>query len=315
MYNIRYATCNDFELAIKTTLLSFLNYDFIETLAGACKFKNKSIVIDYKNDKILIPLIERRAVKLYPVAFGLPFGLYGGILSENKIQPELYKEILKIAVDFIKCGIVVQNPFDQNFNLSGLDVITNSYTHFFRLKDITYDFLFKNIFESKLRNQIRKAEKSDLNIKSGNNESFVDEFYYLYLLSNRRWGRSKPKYSIGFFKSFINKPYFEIQISYFQNKPVSGIVLIKLNSQYFYWFGAMDKNYGKFCPNHLILTKAIREAIDSGFEIFNFGASGKLTSVKQFKDSFHAEEKPYNIYFIGNPIVKAGLSLMIRKGN
>jgi hypothetical protein len=61
-----------------------------------------------------------------------------------------------------------------------------------------------------------------------------------------------------------------------------------------------------------LLSKAIKEAIESHARLFNFGASGKFIDVKKFKESFGAKEISYDIYFVGNPLTRYALAKLIR---
>jgi lipid II:glycine glycyltransferase (peptidoglycan interpeptide bridge formation enzyme) len=214
---------------------------------------------------------------------------------------------------FLGCDIVLQNPFDPTLPRINLPSLCQAYTHVVEFGNATYEDVFKNFFDSKLRNQIRKGEKSNLTIRKGNDEDIINAFYELYVLTNLRWGKRHPKYSIDFFKPFAGKSYFEIKLSMYEEKVVSAIVLLKLSGQYFYWFGALNKDYGQYCPNHFLLSGTIRDAIGARVELFNFGASGKLIDVKKFKESFGAKKISYDIYFTGNPITRYALAKLMRR--
>jgi hypothetical protein len=74
-----YSCSNDFYDSQIPESRAFLNWDFIETLSKATGYKNVSVTIEASGRKYIIPLLERKALGLYPVAFSLPLGLYGGI--------------------------------------------------------------------------------------------------------------------------------------------------------------------------------------------------------------------------------------------
>ena len=308
--SINYSCENDFSDLQTPVSLAFLNWDFIETLSQATGYKNISVTIDARGKKYILPLLERRSMGLHPIAFSLPLGLYGGI---DVHEVELYIELMKRTKKFLGISIVLQNPFDSILPQINLPSIVRTSTHVVEFGNTTYEDIFKNYFDSKLRNQIRKGEKSHLAITEGNDEETVKSFYELYVLTNRRWGKSHPKYSLDFFQTFAGKPYFEIKLSMLEGQVISAIVLLKLSGQYFYWFGALNKDYGKYCPNHLLLSAAIREAIEAGAGFFNFGASGKLIDVKKFKESFGAKEIPYDIYFMGDPLTRYALAKLIQR--
>jgi lipid II:glycine glycyltransferase (peptidoglycan interpeptide bridge formation enzyme) len=308
--NINYSCESDFSDLPAPGTMAFLNWDFIQTLSKATGYKNISVTIDACGRKYILPLLERRSMGLHPIAFSLPLGLYGGI---DVPDVELYIELMKHMKKFLGISIVIQNPFDSILPQTNLPSIARTFTHVIEFGNATYEDISKTFFDSKLRNQIRKGEKSNLTVTEGNDEETVKAFYELYVMTNRRWGKSHPKYSLDFFKAFKGKPYFEIKLSALEGQVISAIILLKLSGQYFYWFGALNKAYGKYCPNHLLLSRAMREANDAGASFFNFGASGKLIDVKKFKESFGAKEIPYDIYFMGNPLTKYALAKLIQK--
>ena len=268
--SIHYSCGDDFCDSQTPISHAFSNWNFIETLSKATGYKNISVTIEAGGKKYILPLLERRALGIYPIAFSLPFGLYGGI---DVSETELYVELMKHIKKFLRCDIVLQNPFDPVLQRINLPSVYRAYTHVVEFGNATYEDVFKTIFDAKLRNQIRRGGKSNLTIREGNDEDIINAFYKLYVLTNLRWGKRHPKYSINFFKAFAGKPYFKINLSIFEGQAISAIILLKLSSQYAYWFGALNKDYGKYCPNHLLLSKAIKEAIESRARLFNFGSS------------------------------------------
>jgi hypothetical protein len=308
--NVHYSYRNDFYDSQIPGSQAFFNWDFIETLSKATGYKNISVTIEASGRKHVIPLLEKKTLGIYPIAFSLPFGLYGGI---DVSEAELYIELMKHIKKFLGCAIVLQNPFDTVLPRTNLPSLCRAYTHVVEFSNATYEDVFRTFFDSKLRNQIRKGEKSNLTITEGNDKKIINAFYELYVLTNLRWGKEQPKYSIDFFTAFAEKSYFEIKLSMFEGKAISAIVLLKLSGQYLYWFGALNKDYGEYCPNHLLLSRTIREAIEARAEFFNFGASGKLVDVKKFKESFGAKEIPYDIYFMGNTITRYALVKLMQR--
>ena len=307
--NIHYSCSDDFCDMQVPEYGEFSNWDFIETLSKATGHKNISITIEIGGKKYILPLIKRRVLGIYPIAFSLPLGLYGGI---GMSEAELYMELMKHINKFLGYSIVMQNPFDPVLPRINLPSLCQAYTHILEFGNATYEDVFKTIFDSKIRRKIRKGEKSNLTIREGNDEDIIKTFYELYVLTNLRWGKRHPKYSIDFFKSFMGKSYFEIKLSMFEGKAISAIILLKLSGKSLYWFGALNKEYGQYCPNHLLFSKSIREAVETGAGFFNFGASGKLSDVKKFKESFGAKEIPYDIYFIGNPLTRYALAKLMQ---
>jgi lipid II:glycine glycyltransferase (peptidoglycan interpeptide bridge formation enzyme) len=212
--------------------------------------------------------------------------------------------------------IVIQNPFlEKELFKANMTIIHRAYAHIIHTDKHSYDELFRSVYEYKIRKNLKRAKDSGLKIISGNDEKIMSDYYSLYILSSKRWGQSRPKYSLDFFHKFLNAPYFQVKIVLYENVPVAGLVILKFESQIFCWFGAMNKEYSNIRSNDFLYDNVIHEAIDAKIPIVNFGSSGKLEGVRKFKESLGAEEIKYNIYFVGNPLVAKGLSwLMNRNG-
>jgi len=311
--NIHYSCSSDFCDSHNMEAQAFFNWDFIETLSKATGYKNTSVTIETDVGKYIIPLLERKALGIYPIAFSLPFGLYGGISS---CQTNLCRELITSARKYLRTDIVIQNPFlEEKLLKAHMAIIHRTYAHIIHTDKYSYDELFHSAYEYKIRKNLKRAKNSGLKIISGNDENIMSDYYRLYILSSKRWGQSRPKYSLDFFHKFLKAPYFEVKIVLYENVPVAGLVILKFESQTFCWFGAMNKEYSNLRSNDFLYDNVIHEAIDTKIPIVNFGSSGNLEGVRKFKESLGAEEIKYNIYFIGNPLVAKGLSwLMNRNG-
>ncbi len=307
--NIKYSCADDFYQLPGTKSSSFADWDFIQTLSRATGYRNISVTLETDYKKYILPLLERKFWSLYPLAFSLPLGLYGGFA----VTAEHYKALLPRIKTFLNRSIVLQNPFDPALNTAHLPSLLRTSTHVIELQNFSYEEVFKTFFDAKLRNQIRKAEKSNLAVQEGNDEKIINLFYELYVMTNRRWGKSNPRYGINFFNAFAGKPFFEIKLALHAGQAAAAIVLLKLSGHYLYWFGALNKDYSEYCPNHLLISRTIKEAAGNGTGLFNFGASEKLSAVRKFKESFGAKEVSYDIYFLGNPLTKYALTNYLRR--
>jgi hypothetical protein len=312
--SIHYSCSDDFCDSQTPESRAFINWDFIETLSKATGYNNVSITIKAGGNKYILPLLERKALGIYPIAFSLPFGLYGGIFSCQDINKNQFQELIICAKKYLRMDIVIQNPFlDEELLKANMAIIHKTYAHIIHTDKYSYDELFHSAYEYKIRKNLKRAKKSGLKIISGNDEKIVTDYYSLYILSSKRWGQSRPKYSLDFFQKFINAPYFQVKIVLYENVPVAGLVILKLEGQVFCWFGAMNKEYSNMRSNDFLYDNVIHEAIDDKMPIVNFGSSGDLKGVRKFKESLGAKEIKYNIYFFGNPIVAKGLSWLMNR--
>lgn len=313
-FKVYYANQDNYRSFQKENGDRVYDWDFVETLSQAAGFRNVSVFIEDNERRIFIPLLERKVFSLYPVAFSLPFGLYGGFVPGDPL-PETVKALAQINKT-IAMSFVAQNLYNNEYlKNTGMSTIGRNFTHVIELKNKTYNDIFQQTFTKKLRNQVRKANKSNISVKSSNTPDLMADFYELYYMSNQRWGHKKLKYEKSFFQAFSDKPYVVTKIAYYQDAPIAGIILLKGFDRCQYWFGALDKKFGHLCPNHLLISQAIEGSTEQHLNFFDFGASGgrgQLSDVINFKESFGAKKMPFSIFFHGNPFVGKALSMAMK---
>jgi lipid II:glycine glycyltransferase (peptidoglycan interpeptide bridge formation enzyme) len=312
--SIRFSIGDDFRGSPTPESRAFFNWDFIETLSQATGYKNISITIEADGRKYILPFLERKVLGIYPIALSLPFGLYGGISSGQTMDNNLFRELTAAAKKHLGMDIIMQNPFlEKELSKTSMATLHRTYAHIIYTEKHSYDELFHSVYEYKIRKNLKRAKDSGLNIVSGNDRNIICDYYNLYILSSRRWGQSRPKYSLNFFHKFAGAHYFQVKMALYEDIPIAGLVILKFKDQSFCWFGAMNKEYANMRPNDLLYDTIIHEAIDAKIPIVNFGSSGNLPGVRKFKESLGAEEIRYTIYFNGNPIMAKGLSWLMNR--
>ena len=172
--------------------------------------------------------------------------------------------------------------------------------------------MYADVFEYKMRKNIKRALQSQVQIKVGSTPELIHDFYYIYQISNVRWGKSSPRYPVEFFLRYAENQCVEVRVAYLNYRPAACLVLLKFTGYIFGWFGGMDKELGNARANDLLHAELIKDAIHGGVKIVNFGSSGKMAGVKKFKESFGAEEQSYGIYFVGNPIAGLAVKVILR---
>jgi hypothetical protein len=308
---VRRARAADFESLAQEGAPLLFDHAFVERLSAASGYRNVSLALERRGRRFVLPVLRRRAARIYPIDFSLPFGHHGSLFPEPEDSEE-YAALLVAAKRKLGTGLVLQNVCHGVLVRARIPVVASHVSHILVTRGTSYDRVFKETFDAKLRNQIRKAEKSSLDVMSGNGIELFRKFHELYLLSNERWGKETPKYSLRFFETFAGAPFVDVKLAVFEGRPIAGIVLLKFRDQIMYWFGSMDKAYATKCPNHLLISRALKDAIAEDRGMFNFGVSGTLESVRKFKESFGAEARAYRSHFVGNPLLGALLRRRMR---
>ena len=134
----------------------------------------------------------------------------------------------------------------------------------------SYDYIFKELFLSKCRNQIRKALKSDLVMKIGGNELLVD-FYQLFSETMYKYGT--PVFSCNLFELIIAELDSKILVVYKDAKPIACLLLMVDKELSIIPWSAFNVKYSKLCPNHLLYSEAIKYSLTRGCKLFDFGRS------------------------------------------
>ncbi len=155
------------------------------------------------------------------------------------------------------------------------------------------EILRKSFHKNHIQRSIKKAEKSDIHLRKGNNIQDIKEFYKLQLRTRRKHGVPPQPYS--FFTNLWNVLYPEKRMDLLlvehQQKTVAGMILFKFKNRVCYQYGASDENYLQFRPNHLLMWQAIKNACEGGFEYFDFGKSSiDNEGLIEFKRRWGTEE-------------------------
>ena len=278
------------------------------TLSRQTGYPLKTVAARLGAGNFFFTVFERKLFGKFQVGFSLPFGLYGCPL--NPVAPSYH---LMNQLRESPSPLVFQNPFlEESLNKSSLLKLVSCSTHLIKLMGRSFSDIESAHFNSDLRYSIRRAKRSGLELRSGNDLKIIEEFYELFALSSLRWGQRTPKYPRSFFQGLEGAAWVTFHLAYLEKVPVSGVVIARLGGQDLYWFGAMDKKHTRLCAGHLLIAKALEEATLRGASWFNFGASGKLHSVRKFKESFGARSFPYGIYYAGNHLIGQMLRLLYR---
>ena len=137
-------------------------------------------------------------------------------------------------------------------------------------------------FNAKLRNQIRKAEKSGLQFVIGHLD-LLDGFYEVFARNMRDLGT--PVYGKEFFYNVLEtfQDTTRILAVRHEGKVIgAGIVLWFRDTLEMPWASSI-RDYRELCPNNMLYWEAIRFAIERGFRKFDFGRSTPHEGTYNFK--------------------------------
>jgi FemAB-related protein (PEP-CTERM system-associated) len=150
------------------------------------------------------------------------------------------------------------------------------------------ELLFQS-FKSKLRSQIRKAQKNGLTVRLGNTQNSINEFYNVYAKNMRDLG--SPVHAKCWFESII-RDYGKnaiISVVFHQEKPIgAGIVLSNKQTASIPWASTL-REFNRLAPNMLLYWSLLEHCANNGIAHFDFGRSTYNEGTYRFKKQWGAE--------------------------
>ena len=146
-------------------------------------------------------------------------------------------------------------------------------------------------FNAKLRNQVRKAEKSGLKARFGGPE-LLDDFYEIFVRNMRDLGT--PVYGRRFFERVLTifPDTTRIIGVYLEGRVVAAGIASWYRDTLEVPWASSNKDFKNLCPNNLLYWEAIRFAIGKGFRTFDFGRSTPGEGTYKFKEQWGAQPHP-----------------------
>ncbi len=165
--------------------------------------------------------------------------------------------------------------------------------------------IWKALDYGKVRWAIRKAEKSNVKVRWGENFSDVDSFYQIFLQTRKRLGI--PPYSVELFKEIWKKMGEKNKASLllvmYHDRVIGGLLLFHFKDRVIEAYAASDEKYLDLCPNDLLLWKAIVWAATNRYRYFDFGASSPYQrGLRNFKSKWGGYEQEVPFYFFLNSL-------------
>jgi len=152
------------------------------------------------------------------------------------------------------------------------------------------DVLWKG-FKAKVRNQVRKAEKSGLRVEVGRVE-FLNNFYEVFAENMRDLGSPVHKIQLfqNLFEVFPNDT--RIFMVYKDSQLVGGAIFLTFKDTAEVPWASSKREFLRDCPNNLLYWEILRYACEQGIREFDFGRSTKDSGTYRFKKQWGAIEKP-----------------------
>ncbi|HYN09268.1 MAG TPA: FemAB family XrtA/PEP-CTERM system-associated protein [Vicinamibacterales bacterium] len=228
----------------------------------------------------VLPLVEIRSRLFGRTMTSLPFVNYGGVLADME---EDAQALLAHAGDLARsrgCRHVELRHFDRRFD--ALPFKQHKVTMRLPLAEGIWDRL-----DRKVRNQIRKAVKSDLTVERGGVELLAD-FYAVFARNMRDLGT--PVYTRRLFEEVLRAfpDRTRLVIVRLKGAPIAGGLTFRTGAMVEVPWASSINDYNALCPNHLLYWSVIEAAVAEGCRTLDFGRSTPNEGTYKFKAQWGA---------------------------
>lgn len=244
------------------------------------------------NDEVvgLLPVLEIVRPILTNQFCSLPFCDVGGTLAKSD-------DIARGLIDFASesLGISEKTPLDmRQSGAKSEELLTKENTiegqkvrMLLPLPDSSEALMAS--FKSKLRSQVRKAEKNGLTYEIGRSQSLLNEFYDVFAHNMRSLG--SPVHSKNLFEKLLKHYGDEIVISIVRTGDIAiggGIVLLGEKTASIPW-ASTRAEYNRLAPNMMLYWSLLKHVTDAGKQQFDFGRSSFGKGTFKFKSQWGAQ--------------------------
>ncbi len=235
----------------------------------------------------VLPLVAFRSRLFGHFFCSLPFVNYGGVLSTSPdAAAPLLAEASRIARERKASHVELRHVARQ---LPDAPVRQHKVTMLLSLQD-TGDAQWTAL-DNKVRNLVRKAEKSALTSESGGSE-LLDAFYAVFSVNMRDLGT--PVYPKRFFAAVLaaSGAAARLHVVRHVGQPVAASLTIAHTDRIEVPWASSLRTARQMNPNMLLYWHMLKEAIASGARVFDFGRSTPGEGTYLFKKQWKAEPVP-----------------------
>ncbi|MBX3237312.1 MAG: FemAB family PEP-CTERM system-associated protein [Nitrospiraceae bacterium] len=240
--------------------------------------------------KGILPLVFQSSPMFGRFLVSLSFVNYGGILAESdQVQSQLEAAAIEqanaLGVKHIECRQDAKST--TNWTASERKVSMR-----LALPD-SFEQLWQ-AFPSKLRSQVRRAQKEGMIVEFGALDR-LDDFYSVFSRCMRDLGT--PVYPRMWFQNILEAfpDDARLCVVYHEKIPVSAGFLYGFGSILEIPWAAADRRFNRLSPNMLLYGSVLEHACQRGYSVFDFGRSTPDSGTYRFKEQWGA--KPHQLYW------------------
>lgn len=232
----------------------------------------------------VLPLVQIKSLLFGRTLTSLPFVNYGGVLADDPLSAKVLLDASRREAAERRCAHVELRHVGAQF--PSLPCKQHKVSMRLPLAPGLWDRL-----DRKVRNQVRKAEKSGLSVERGGGE-LVDDFYTVFARNMRDLGT--PVYSRRLFDEVFRvfPERATMHVVRLDGRPVAAGVTYRTARMTQLPWASSIRDFNALCPNTLLYWDAIQFAGDQGCALFDMGRSTPNEGTFKFKQQWGAEPVP-----------------------
>lgn len=268
---------------------AYHNFAWVESVEQAYGHQNCSWIALQEGKVVgVLPVIKMSKPFSGSFFCSLPYCDVGHVLSDTPEQSNALLEALQQQ----QISHIEYRDTDRHTD-SDTQPLTGKKVRMLLPLPASSDELLKG-FKSKLRSQIRKAEKNGLRYQLGNSTEQLDAFYHIMIHNMRKLG--SPVHSKAWFQALKDNYQDDLLISvvYHEQTPVGAGIVLRNNTKACIPWASTLAEYNRLAPNMLLYWSLLKELADSGINEFDFGRSSYGEGTFKFKQQWGAMPVPLN---------------------
>jgi FemAB-related protein (PEP-CTERM system-associated) len=267
---------------------AYHHHGWLDVIRSAFGHETTSLVAE-SGDRIVgvLPLVHFRSRLFGRFAVSIPFVNYGGVLADDA---EVERVLLNRAIEVTRAAggshLELRHTRQHFADLTPLGHKVAMTLRLARSAERQWDSL-----DRKVRNQVRKAEKSGLQSVHGGGE-LLQEFYDVFARNMRDLGT--PVYSVRFFRAVVSQfpETTRMFVVRSDGRPVAAsLVHWHRHTIEVPWASAL-RRFNPMCANVMLYWQMVRFAVERGLDVFDFGRSTPDGGTFHFKKQWGAEPVP-----------------------
>lgn len=236
------------------------------------------ICFDQERVTGILPLFLVRTWWKKQYLISLPWIDYGGIIADNQSTTQA---LLDSAVELAQIERAEFVEFrSMESDQLGLGERRDKVTFQLPLQE-DHEVIWKG-FNAKLRNQIRKSDKSGLTTEFAQLEG-LDDFYRVFTRNMRDLGT--PVWGRKFFEQILTKLPDRASLILVRDakRVIAGGLVLKFKRSLYVPSASAYRESLRSCPNHALYWNVIKSGCENGMTSFDFGRSSHGSNTFRFK--------------------------------